>query len=115
MKKFWKINYYITTYLTIINLFIIRYYIENGDAFYANTKWFQTIERILTFDNTLNFLSLFIEWIQIPICLLVLIFWKLQRTKKHFFYLILLVILNLIKWGLWLFAVSGVARNTGLK
>lgn len=106
MKWFWKTNYFITIYLILILFIYLIYFIEVGTEFYAITKWFKIFIKILTFNGTLEMISMIIEWIQFPLCLFVLIFRKNERTKIHLFYLIFLVFSNLFKWVLWFLAVG---------
>lgn len=104
MKWFWRINYYLSFYFfIIILLFILN--IPN-DEYYANNNWIKVVEEIITFDGIAVFIAMIIEWFQFPICLIFIIFRKEQRKRKHFIFLSLLVLLNLIKW-LSMFLIIG--------
>lgn len=108
MIRFWKINYVVSVYLLLVLLF----YISVGTSFYANNKWFQAIQSLLTVNETLMLFTFFAEWIQIPLCLIVLFFFKEERTKTHFFYIGIMVLLNLAKLIFWFLAVSSVTHKT---
>lgn len=104
MKWFWRINYYLSFYFfIIILLFVLN--IPN-DEYYANNNWIKVVEEIITFDGIAIFITMIIEWFQFPICLIIIIFRKEQRKRKHFIFLSLLVLLNLIKW-LSMFLIIG--------
>ena len=92
MKWFWKINYFLTCYLfIIIVLFILN--IPSGE-YYRNHNWIKIIDKIFTLDGVAVFFSFFIEWVQIPLCVIILIFMKDQRTRLHFFYILFLSFLR---------------------
>lgn len=112
MKWFWKINYLVTIYFIIV----IPLDLMDGSFGLPNLQKntiLYNIFKIFTINGFSLFLTLIVEWIQFPLCLIAIAFWKQERTKKHFFYLVLLVVFNILKWGLWLFAVSGVVGHAG--
>jgi hypothetical protein len=109
MKWFWKINYLLSIYLLIIILFVI----PTGTTFYSENKWFVYLEKILTVNSLLYIFTMVAEWFQFPICLIILILKKDERTKTHLLYLLTLIFLNLFKWILWFFAISGVVKHAG--
>jgi hypothetical protein len=107
MKWFWKVNYLLSIYLLLIILFLI----STGTTFYSENKWFIYLEKILTINSALYILTMVVEWLQFPVCMIKFIFWKEERTKKHLLYLIALIFLNLFKWFLWFFVVAGVTTK----
>ncbi len=104
MKWFWKANYIITAYLNLIMLFLI----PNGTELGTN-KIFNLLESICTLNGVLYYISMIMEWIQVPLCIIVILLYKKGRTVKHILYIIILVLLNLIKWGLFFWATGSVA------
>lgn len=110
MKWFWKINYYLTLYLVIVLLYF-RFIKPTGE-YYTDNKWVQVIDTIFTLDGVAVFLSFFIEWVQIPLCVTILIFMKNQRTNLHFFYIFLLFFLSLLKFISWFLIVGPVTYKT---
>jgi len=110
MKWFWRINYYLTIFFFIA--LIISISIIHIDEYYANHNWIKIVDKIITLDGTSVFLSMIIEWIQIPLCIVVTIFWKDQRTKWHFIYIIFLLFLNIFKWITMLFIAAHVTYKT---
>jgi FtsH-binding integral membrane protein len=89
MKIFWRANYLITIYLLLSFLTLIV-----GTGFYAGYKWSQIINVILMINPLLAFV---VEWVQLLTCILLIRYKKMERTKIHYFYLLLLVILNISK------------------
>ena len=102
MKKFWQINF-------IIYLYSILFIFISITDFYFNKNG--SLINYYTFNMTLFYPIMFIEWIQFPSSLIAIIFRKAERTKKHLLFLIALIFLNFIKWILWFFAVAGVTTK----
>lgn len=111
MKWFWKVNYILTIYLVLILFFDLIYFIKGGTEFYANSDSFKTFVKVLTCDGVLFIISMIVEWIQVPACIIILFFYKTERTKLHFFYTISLIFLNFLKWFLWFFSLAGISTN----
>ena len=61
---------------------------------------------VYTFNMSLFYFVLIIEWLQFPLCICYLIFLKKERTTMHFLFTFSLIILNLIKWGFWFLAAG---------
>ncbi len=98
MKWYWRINYTITAFLLLIWL----PFILGAGSFY---KLFQILESI-PFLNDLSIpLSIIVEWIQIPTGILVIRNKKNERTRLHYLYLLLLLIIGIAKcaflWAIW--------------
>ncbi len=101
MKWFWRISYFFTVYSLFI---VLSVFIPTSIFVEKHTTFFD----IITINMVGFYPAMIIEWAQIPLCLMVIIFWKNQRNAKHFLYLALLVFLNIIKWVLWFLAVGAV-------
>lgn len=94
LKWFWGINYCITLYKL---LFIATAILCIGNV---NCDWFSDLH----FSEFTYFFDFFGEWVQFPLCLLIIILYKSQRTPFHYFFLSLLIVLALITILLsWLF------------
>jgi len=104
MKWFWRINYFVTIYGVVI--FVLSSFVSCG-MIHNNTL--NTILAIISIHDVVAFLTVIFEWIQFPLCLIAMIFWKKERTTLHFFYLVSMVIVSLIKWVLLLLAMASAA------
>jgi len=83
-KWFWGINYVLSVYklLLLTSLAIPVAGIE------SETDWF----KLLYVGDITYLIAYFGEWIQFPICLVVILFFKSQRTIFHFLYLFLILL-----------------------
>lgn len=111
MKWFWRVNYFLTVYLIMILFFDLIYFFKGGTEFYANSNGFKIFEKIATCNGVLQMISMIVEWIQVPVGIIILVFLKTERTKLHLFYIMALVFLNFLKWFFWLFTVAGVSTH----
>lgn len=109
MKRFWKVNYILTVYFILV---ILLFWFGSNDNMITKKKWFILLEKIISLNTIAYFLSIFIEWIQIPVCIAILILKNQTRTRVNFFYVFFLLFLNLIKWFLWLVIAGGVTYKT---
>jgi|GEM_PF-1911724 len=93
LKWFWRINYGLTFYKVLV--MICGTLAASG--FGLKQHWFKVIDEIVTFDGALFMYSFFIECVQFPICLLVTLLYKEQRTDNlNYLYLALLIFLALV-------------------
>ena len=92
MKWFWRINYILTVYGFIV--FVVGFVNLRINCFTT----LSIIDTIISFNKFAYIFTMILEWIQFPLCLIVVLFWKKERTSPHFFYLILIIFLNLAKW-----------------
>ena len=105
MKLFWRINYVITLYTTLVVLPFVIYTATNTS--YIHNKFVKIMHQILTFDNMLMYPSFVIESLQIPIGCLAILFIKNQRHKKNYIYLSILSVLLILKFFTWLIMAMG--------
>ncbi|EEI90672.1 hypothetical protein HMPREF0765_3731 [Sphingobacterium spiritivorum ATCC 33300] len=107
LKWFWVVNYIMTIYSTILLsgylLDIIFGYDKDGyDFTYKYGKYFMLA------NNEILFIFFFcIEWLQIPLVLGILIWKKQERTKWHWLYFIVLILLTIAKIIFYFIAVGG--------
>lgn len=105
MKWFWRVNYFLTVYGVIVFVLGMVVLLTAGnDTPLSNTL--DTIFTIISFNVEAFPLTMILEWIQLPLFLIAIIFWKKERTTPHFFYLGFIIFLNFAKWitlFAWLF------------
>jgi hypothetical protein len=91
-KWYWKINYFITSYLVLVSA-------STPLQIYSSfIKLNPLLIKILTIDGFLILpVNIFIYGIQILATILILIFKKSERTRWHYWYLALIIILSVIK------------------
>lgn len=99
LKWFWKINYFITIYfilLLLINLCNVYLF-----KVYSNTV-IRELDYYLSLNDRINFIVVvFIEWLQIPIVLGVLLLKKYEQSFTHWLYLFFLIVLAISKLVLY--------------
>jgi len=105
MKWFWYTNYFFTLYFTLV---VIPLFFIYTDKLYVENGLFQILYDVLTADNTLFYLSIIIEWMQIPICAGVLIFSRKERSRFKLIYILILTLLSVTKIIIWLIGTSGI-------
>ncbi len=105
MKWFWYTNYFFTLYFTFV---VIPLFFTYKEELYVENELIQILYDVLTADNTLFYSSIIIEWIQIPLCVGVLIFSRNERTRFKFIYTLLLIPLSVLKIIIWLIGTSGI-------
>ena len=110
MKWFWRINYLLTLYLVVVLLYFR--FIKSTGEYYTDNKCLQVFDTIFTLDGVAVFFSFFIEWVQIPLCVIISIFMKDHRTRLHFFYILFLCFLSLFKFISWFLIVGEVTYKT---
>lgn len=98
LKWFWRINYLLTLYklLVLISLLIPVIGIK------LKTNLFE----YLNFGGVSFLLSYCGEWVQFPLCLLIITLYKTERTLPHFLYLALLLILALVTFIFYAFLLG---------
>lgn len=88
LKWFWRINYGLTLY----KILALAYGIFSASEFVLENHWFNAINQIITLDGAAFIFSYIVEWMQFPICLLIIIIFKTERTILHLGYLVLLIL-----------------------
>ncbi|UQB68102.1 hypothetical protein [Epilithonimonas zeae] len=111
LKWFWRINYIITLYsLVLLSGEIVDSilgYDKNGYSFTQKYSKYYMI-------GNNDFISVFffcIEWLQITLVLIILIWKKQERTKWNWLYFILLMFLALVKILFYFVAALGFATG----
>lgn len=102
-NAFWIINYVITA-ITVINVIEFMEIIS-----------FDKLKSLFTLLSDLcpPLISLFIEWVQVPILISILIFVKNQRQKRNWIYLFFLLFLVVVKFVIYVIIAGSVAAGSG--
>lgn len=99
LKWFWVINYTITIYSILL---IISFWNYEGSLY-----------NILSINDKFPFvLSVLIEWLQIPVVLIILIWKKQERSILHWLYWIILFVLSISKLILYFFSTGAVTYKS---
>ncbi|KQM46261.1 hypothetical protein ASE55_11370 [Chryseobacterium sp. Leaf201] len=95
LRWLWLINYTITIYSILLSYSVWNY---EGNLY-----------NILSINDKFPFvLSILIEWLQIPIVLIILIWKKQERSLIHWLYWIILLFLSISKLILYFFSTGAV-------
>ncbi|AZA61656.1 hypothetical protein EG340_11660 [Chryseobacterium indoltheticum] len=99
LRWFWLINYTITIYSFLL--------------FYSVWNYEGSLYNVLSINDKFPFiLSILIEWLQIPIVLVILIWKKQERSLIHWLYWIILLILSISKIILYFFSTGAVTYKS---
>lgn len=106
MEGFWRINYFITIYC----LFLKVIEISIDSSLYTSNSSVKYFYDIVTFNDNFMLFSYINEWIQIPICSLIVMLKKSERIKSNYIYIAAMFILLIIKIVIWFSGVSGIYK-----
>lgn len=99
LRRFWVINYIITIYSILL--------------LYSFWNYEGNLYDILSINDKFPFvLSVLIEWLQIPMVLIILIWKKQERSFVHWLYWLILLILSISKIVLYFFAAGAVTYKS---
>lgn len=87
LKWFWGINYTLTLYKVIVLITLILPLLNIN----LKTDWFE----YLNLESFTFLLLYFGEWVQVPAGILIMLFYKNQRTVFHYLYLTFLLLLSI--------------------